>query len=278
MLAIIDGDILCYQVCEARWKQRCENGTLIVSLDQDGNELPLEFSKEEDKNYLMKSWDNFKKELKNLLDTVYADDFLMAVKGPDNYRDLLYPEYKANRKNKPDKQNHFVPVMRELAVMEELAVPSVGREADDLVRIWSEEARKVGQDFIVCTIDKDLKCIPGRHYQMPIKTSAFTKKGKFFEMSEEDAQRFYYEQLLKGDPTDNIPGIPGLGPVSATKFLAPFTKESEFQEEVVNRYLMAYGEVDWLDQLNSNGKMIHIQKEIDDYFDCLQWPVVRELI
>lgn len=278
MLAIIDGDILCYQACEARWKQRCENGTLIVSLDQDGNELPLEFSKEEDKNYLMKSWDNFKKELKNLLDTVYADDFLMAVKGPDNYRDLLYPEYKANRKNKPDKQNHFVPVIRELAVMEELAVPSVGREADDLVRIWSEEARKAGQDFIVCTIDKDLKCISGRHYQMPIKTSAFTKKGKFFEMSEEDAQRFYYEQLLKGDPTDNIPGIPGLGPVSATKFLAPFTKESEFQEEVVNRYLMAYGEVDWLDQLNSNGKMIHIQKEIDDYFDCLQWPVVRELI
>lgn len=278
MLAIIDGDILCYQACEARWKQRCENGTLIVSLDQEGNELPFEYSKEEDEKYLRKSWEAFKKELQNLLDTVYATDFVMAVKGEGNFRDLLYPEYKSNRKKHPDKANHFVNFMRELAVMEDIAIPSVGREADDLVRIWAEEARAAGQDYIVCTIDKDLRCIPGNYYQMPIKTSAFVKPGKFFQISEEEACRFYYEQLLKGDPTDNIPGVPKIGPVNATKILAPFNKEEEFQEAVVDQYLLAYGEDQWLDYLNSNGKMIHIQKTVDDYFDCLSWPIVQELI
>lgn len=278
MLAIIDGDILCYQACEARWKQRCENGTLFVSLDQEGNELPPEYSKEEDEKYLRKAWDKFQRDLKTLLDTVYADDYLMAVKGPDNFRDLLYPEYKANRKNKPEKQNHFVSVMRELAVMEELAIASTGREADDLVRIWAEEARRAGQDFIVCTIDKDLRCIPGKYYKMPMQTSVFSSPGKFFTISEKEACRFYYEQLLKGDPTDNIPGVPQVGPVKATKILAPYSTEKEFQEQVVEQYLMAFGEDHWLDYLNSNGKMIHIQKTIDDYFDCVQWPIVQELI
>jgi 5'-3' exonuclease len=270
-IAIIDGDVLCYQACKSRWekKARIEDGVSFVALDDDGKRVALEYTKEEDRHYLEECWENFKKELNTLLDTVYCDEYLMAVKGSDNFRNLLYPEYKLNRHADPTKQNVFVPVLRQLAVMEEYAIESTGREADDLLRIWAEEAARNGDDYVICSIDKDLKCIPGRHWLM--------HKKEFLEISEEEALRHYYQQLLKGDPTDNIPGVPRVGEVKAAKILAPFNTEAEFQEQVVEQYLIAYGEDKWKDYLLSNGKMIHLQKDKDDYFNFKSWPIITEL-
>ncbi len=270
-IAIIDGDVLCYQACKPRWekKARIEDGVSFVSLDDDGKRVALEWTKEEDRYYLEESWENFQKDLKNLLDTVYCSEYLMAVKGSGNFRNMLYPEYKLNRHADPNKQNHFVPVLRKLAVAEDLAIEATGREADDLMRMWAEEAIASGDDYMICSIDKDLKCIPGRHYLMHKKT--------IIEVSEAEALRHYYQQLLKGDPTDNIPGVPRVGEVKAEKILAPYSTEEEFQEQVVEQYLIAYGEEQWKDYLLSNAKMIHLQKHKDDYFSFDNWPIIKEL-
>lgn len=269
-IAIIDGDVLCYQACKPRWekKARVENGFSFVSLDDDGKRLPLEYTKEEDREYLEESWENLKKDLATLIETVYCDDYIMAVKGENNFRYLLYPEYKLNRHADPTKQNLFVPVLRKLAVAEDLAVEAVGCEADDLIRIWAEQARLYDQDYVICSIDKDLKCIPGKHWLMHKKT--------LIEVSEADAMRHYYEQLLKGDPTDNIPGVPRVGEVKASKILAPLSTEAEFQEAVVSEYIAAYGD-DWKNFLLSNAKMIHLQRHPTDYFNFKEWPIIEEL-
>lgn len=270
-IALIDGDVLCYQACRARWekKVKIEDGVSYVRLDDEGKRMTLEWTKEEDREYLEESWENLKKDLQTLLDSVYCTEYLMAVKGPGNFRNLLYPEYKLNRHADPNKQNVFVPVLRRLAAAEDYAIESAGREADDLLRIWAEQARAAGDEYIICSIDKDLKCIPGIHWNM--------KKNELFTVTEDQATRFYYEQLLKGDPTDNIPGVPRVGEVKASKLLAPFEKEEEFQEIVVDQYINAYGD-DWYSYLNSNGKMIYLQKHPDDYFSCREWPVVKELL
>ncbi len=270
MLAIIDGDVLCYQACRARWekKAKIEDGKSFIRLDEQGKRIQLEWTKEEDREYLEESWENFKKDLQTLLDSLYCTEYLMAVKGPDNFRNLLYPEYKLNRHADPNKQNVFVPILRKLAVAEDYAIESTGREADDLLRIWAEQARAAGDDYVICSIDKDLKCIPGNHWNM--------KKNEKFLISEMEALRFYYEQLLKGDPTDNIPGVPRVGEVKASKLLQDKTTEEEFQEIVVEQYINAYGD-DWYSYLNSNGKMIYLQKHENDYFSCSNWPVVKEL-
>ena len=155
-----------------------------------------------------------------------------------------------------------------MAVKEELAIESSGREADDLIRIWAEQARAADIDYVICSIDKDLKCIPGKHWLMHKKT--------LITVSEEDACRHYYEQLLKGDPTDNIPGIPRVGEVKASKILAPFTTEEEFQEQVVEQYMLAY-DTEWKDYLLSNAKMIHLQRTPEDYFSFNDWPIIKEL-
>jgi 5'-3' exonuclease len=286
MIAIIDGDVLCYQACESRWKQKCDGEKNIIALDEAGQRKALEFTKQEDAKYLRQAWERLNRDLFSMVENVFATDFLMSVKGEDNFRNLMYPEYKMNRHADPNKQNLFVPILRKLAVAEDLATESTGREADDMLRIWAEECRAIGEDYIICSIDKDLRCIPGKHYLMHI-LGAKNMQGNFVEfngisgriidVSEEEAMRHYYEQLLKGDPTDNIPGVPRVGEVKAQKILAPFSNEEDFQEKVVEQYIMAYQE-DWLNFLLSNGKMIHLQKTVDDYFSCLDWPIVKELL
>ena len=276
MLAIVDMDVSCYQACESRWKQRCEGQNRIIALDEDGEREALEFTHEEDTKYLRQCWNRLESDLGKLLDNVYATDYLAAVKGPDNFRNILYPEYKMNRHKDLSKSNLFVPILRKLAVKGELAVESTGREADDLIRIWAEEARAANKDFIVCSIDKDLDCIPGLHYRMHLDGRAQDRR--IIDITEDYATRFYYEQLLKGDPTDNIPGVPRVGDVKASKIIKKCTNEENMQEAVVEQYVNAYGPDDWYDYLLSNGKMIYLQKHMNDYFYCLDWPIVQELL
>lgn len=255
-LLLIDGDVSCYQACKSRYDR--------VELDSDGKRKTKEFSPEEDSIYLQESWENFKKELKQLQDELFTEDYLMAVKGENNFRNLIYDEYKINRHKDPKLANLFVPILRQMAVREGYAIASEGREADDLLRIWAEQCRENNITHIICTIDKDLKCIPGKFYDM--------KHHKLIEISEMDAKRHYYEQLLKGDTVDHIPGLPGIGKVRAEKMLAHCQTELEMQEEVLGNYMMFY-EDQWKDYLLANGKMIHLQRHPDDYFNLEDWPI-----
>jgi hypothetical protein len=270
MLAIIDGDILCYNACKPRWEKKAKivDNTSFVALDADGKRLQFEFTKDEDTKYLEESWDNFKTDLDKLLDTTFASEYLMAVKGVDNYRDRLYPEYKANRHKDPSKANNFVPTIRELAVFEGYAVFAHGREADDYLKIWANEARRVNQEYVICSIDKDLRCIPGKHYLM--------HKKEFIEISDFEAKKFFYEQLLKGDPTDNIPGLPGIGPVKAQSILADCKTEQEMQELIIDFYIRQYDD-SWENYLLSNGKMLYLQDTKNTFFNLAEWPVAQEL-
>jgi len=267
-IAIIDGDVLAYHACESRWDSKLKDGMKLIELDSEGKRIPWEFTKEEDRYYLEKSWENFQKKLFELLDTVFCTEYLMAVKGEDNFRNLIFPGYKMNRHKDPTKQNKFVPTIRKLAVHQDLAIAADGFEADDLLRMWAEECRAYNIEYVVCSIDKDLKCIPGNHYFMHHK--------KFEMISEAEAIKHYYCQLLKGDPTDNVLGVPRVGEVKAARILDACSCEEEFQEAVVEQYMNAYGDL-WYDQLLINGRMIHIMRNANDYFDPKEWPVAREM-
>jgi hypothetical protein len=269
-LAIIDGDVLCHLACAPRWEDRAkvEDGKTYIELDEDGNRKLLEFTADEDNLYLQRSWKGFKQKLNSLLDDIFCTEFVMAVQGEDNYRKVLYPEYKANRHKDPRKQNKFVPIIRHFAVEEGYAIWSEGREADDFVRIWAEEARSAGDDFVICSVDKDLLCIPGKHYRM--------RDHELIEVKPSEGLKHYYEQLIAGDTGDYIPGVPGIGPKTAKELLIGLSTEEEFQECVIAQYLGYFGD-DWRNALLSNGKMIHIQRRIDDYFSLKNWPLAEEL-
>lgn len=114
--------------------------------------------------------------------------------GGGNYRmeygDEEYP-YKGTRK--AEKPAHFYG-LKEYMIETLGAVLIEDQEADDQLGI---DAVQKGSG--IATLDKDLNCIPGWHYNW--------RKDTVYLVSPEDADRFFYTQLLTGDATDNIPGL-----------------------------------------------------------------------
>jgi DNA polymerase-1 len=119
-----------------------------------------------------------------------------------NFRFHLFPEYKANRKvPKP----LWYGELRAHLLAEWGATLVEGREADDAM------ADAQNKDTVICSIDKDLDQIPGRHYDFV--------KDVVYDVSPAQGTRFFYLQLLMGDRTDNVGGIEGVGPKGAAKIL-----------------------------------------------------------
>ena len=267
MLALIDGDVIAHRSCETRSIGIPPAGidTLVYITDPKERE---EVSAERDSEFLNKAWGKFVVELESILKYTWAEEFLMAVKHPENFRKDMFPEYKIGRHKDPSKMNRFVPMIRRLAVEEGLAIYAVGREADDLLRFWANQAVRANEDFVIASIDKDLKCIPGTHYN--------PRTAELIQVSQLEATRLFYKQLLMGDQSDSIPGLPRVGPVKADKVLAGLDTEEEMQAAVVFMYQDVMGD-SWFDWLLSNGKMLHIQHHEHDWFQCSEWDVVQQL-
>ena len=261
-VAIIDGDVLAYMSCFSRWAPDTIDDFEVVVLDDAGRKVTPIGTADADEEYEEKCWINFENGLARVLDQTFADDYLMAVSGNGNYRDKIYSGYKANRRARPPTDaQRTVPLLRLRAGAAGYALHSDGREADDFIRIWAFEARRAGHDAVICSVDKDLRCIVGRHYDL--------KKGVAFEVDLETARRNYYTQFLTGDAVDCIPGIPRCGPVKAGKILASCSTDTQYQEAIVDTYRECFGK-DWHSWFLSNAKLLHIQRSIDDY--SLKWP------
>ncbi len=101
-----------------------------------------------------------------------------------------------------------------------------GMEADDAIGI--EAYRNEPEETIIVSIDKDLNMIRGHHYN-------FVKEEKYF-VTEEEAIRNFYLQILTGDKVDNIKGLQGIGPVKSKKLLADCNTELEMYEAVLKAY------------------------------------------
>jgi 5'-3' exonuclease len=133
------------------------------------------------------------------------------IKGDDNFRYKVDPEYKANRKSSMDPE-----VLDRVELLYSYArrhfIQSPGAEADDFCSIYSYLALEAGKLPVIAHIDKDLNMIPGWHYNF--------KKKEFYYVSPEESFTFMCRQLLSGDmSSDNIPGLKGVGDTTAGKIL-----------------------------------------------------------
>jgi len=225
-IAIIDGDVLVYM---SIWKTE--------SLKEAKNKF-LEY-------------------LSDTLNSLFTKDYVMAIGGPDNFRVDLFPDYKGNRKKAKDTRPEWFGDLKSWAITLDGAVESDNCEADDMVRIWAIECKNADIDYVVCSIDKDLHCIPGTHYNPRTKV--------IYQIEEEYANRFYWQQILTGDSVDNIPGLWKVGPVKAKKILANAKTHNEMRSEVCKAYHEVYGEKGY-EYLIANGRLIHIWRFINDHF------------
>jgi len=207
-------------------------------------------------NHAFKKYEKALQDIKNCCFNI--DSTKIAVFGDSNFRVAFCPKYKSGtgrKKAKEKNPNYFL--LRKKLVEEGLVTPAHGMEADDLVRIWAEEEKAKGNDYIIASIDKDLHCIEGTHYLI--------HRDAFLHMSEDEADLHYWTQVLTGDSVDDIPGLWMVGPVKAGKILEGATTSKERKQRVIDAYYDAHG-VDWKENMMHTGTLIHIMRTPTDMF------------
>ncbi|WP_315444719.1 DNA polymerase I [uncultured Selenomonas sp.] len=149
-------------------------------------------------------------------------------KSRTTFRTALYPEYKGTRDKTPEELISQIPLLKELA--QALGIPFFeldDYEADDIIGTLATQAAAQGVETVVVTGDRDaLQLIRDG------LTVVLTKKGisdtraydvKMFEEEYGFAPiRLIDMKGLMGDSSDNIPGVPGIGPKTATKLLIEY--------------------------------------------------------
>lgn len=159
--------------------------------------------------------------------------------------------YKGNRQGKP-KPEHLEAI-REWFFSQEWSKPVYHMESEDAVSI---RAHAYGLDrCTVACIDKDLHQIPANFYD-------YSKKD-FFYVSPQMASRNLYGQIITGDSTDNIPGIPGKGPAFAAKQMDGCSTELAMARSCADAYRSAG--FSWAYMLEQ-ARLIYILRSHTDVF------------
>ena len=141
-----------------------------------------------------------------------------------NYRNDIYPAYKANRPPAPEELVPQFPLIR--AAVKAFNIASIeqeGFEADDLIATYAKAAVEAGGDVTIVSSDKDLMQLV-----KPGVVMLDTMKGKLIGR-EEVIEKFGLEpacvvdiQALAGDSTDNVPGVPGIGIKTAAELIREY--------------------------------------------------------
>lgn len=141
-----------------------------------------------------------------------------------NFRNDIYPDYKANRPPAPEElRQQFAQVRAFLRAAGLCELSSPRYEADDLIGTLAARERATGERLLLITADKDLAQLVGTHDEWwdfprgePLGPNAVARK--FGVRPEQIADQL----ALAGDKVDNIPGVPGVGMSTAAKLLRRF--------------------------------------------------------
>jgi DNA polymerase-1 len=144
----------------------------------------------------------------------------------ESFRDEMVADYKAGRSEAPNDLPPQFEMIRE--VMEALAIPVVeapGFEADDVLATLATEARDRGTDVVVVTGDRDsFQLIEDPHIRVlynrrGVSDYSLYDEAGIVERTGVPPSKYVLLASLRGDPSDNLPGIPGVGEKTAAKLL-----------------------------------------------------------
>ena len=174
-----------------------------------------------------------------------------------SFRNEIYPEYKANRPPPPEDLKPQFPLIRDATRAFSLpCIEEPGLEADDLIASYARAACERGWDVTIVSSDKDLMQLVGPHAGGRIEMLDTMKNQRIEEPEVEE--KFGVPPTLvgdvlalMGDAVDNVPGIRGIGPKTATKLIqehgsleaalaaAPGMKPSKLRDNLIEHAEMA---------------------------------------
>ncbi|MBO0805099.1 MAG: DNA polymerase I [Nocardiopsaceae bacterium] len=158
-------------------------------------------------------------------------------RGEPTFRHEQYVEYKANRRETPeDFRSQLSLIFEVLDALGITRLSAPGYEADDLIATLATEAEKEGMDVLVVTGDRDVLQLVDDKITVLMTRRGITDMTRFTPGAVTEKYGLSPEQYpdfaaLRGDPSDNLPGIPGVGEKTATKWIQQFGSLAE----LVNR-------------------------------------------
>lgn len=184
--------------------------------------------------------------VENGLDIIFCEYFITY--GKNSIRRRLVTDYKKTRKRKPE--DKWVNKVRSYLLKSDFAFVHDEWEADDLIH---DRAKELGQNgCIIISIDKDLKQIPGIHFDFYRKPSKEVDQwGKRIQndmkglrvVSESEAAYNFWYQMLVGDSSDNVKGVKGIGPIKANKLLSDFYSMGKLFDDYLDFIMDEYQKV-----------------------------------
>ena len=148
--------------------------------------------------------------------------------GKPQFRFDAYPEYKAGRPSMPDDLRTQFPIVRELVTMMGMPIHEVeGYEADDVIGSLSKEATRAGVDTMMVSGDLDGLQLVDDHVRllttrMGVAATVIYDEAKVMDRYGLRPDQMLDYKALKGDTSDNIPGVPGVGEKTAISLLQEF--------------------------------------------------------
>lgn len=144
------------------------------------------------------------------------------------FRSEVYDQYKANRAASPDEFRGQVTLAKD--VLDALNIPHIevdGYEADDIIATLSTQAAAQGFDVLICTGDRDSLQLVNEHVTVLYPRKGVSDLARLTPSAVEEKylvtpSRYPELAALVGETSDNLPGVPGVGPKTAAKWLAAY--------------------------------------------------------
>ncbi|MEU8759098.1 DNA polymerase I [Streptomyces sp. NPDC048659] len=152
------------------------------------------------------------------------------------WRSDEFPEYKANRSKTPDEFKGQVELIGEL--LDAMRAPRFaveGFEADDVIATLATQAEAAGFEVLIVTGDRDSFQLVTDHTTVLYPTKGVSELTRFTPEKVQEKYGLTPNQYpdfaaLRGDPSDNLPGIPGVGEKTAAKWINQFGSFAELVE------------------------------------------------
>ena len=161
--------------------------------------------------------------LRSLLRQVRPTHVAVVFDAPGKtFRDDIFPEYKAHRPPMPDDMRAQIAPLH--ALVKALGLPLIcepGVEADDVIGTLARQAAEAGWPVLVSTGDKDLaQLVTPQITLVNTMTSVVLDEAGVLGKFGVRPDQFIDYLMLVGDSSDGIPGVPGVGPKTAVKWLS----------------------------------------------------------
>jgi DNA polymerase-1 len=190
-------------------------------------------------------------------------------RGRPAFRHERYTEYKANRRETPDAFSEQLPLIRE--VLQTLRVPIIeleGFEADDLLATLAKQATKDGDEVVIVSGDRDVLQLVNDAVTVMMTRRGISDIVRYDALAVHEKYAVTPEQwtdfvALKGESSDNLPGVPGIGDKTAAKLIESY---GDIEGVIANADKLTpkirAGVAEMADQIRINKELGHLLEDV----------------